>query len=102
MAAWGPPSSTVLGVHARAGAHKVPGSCKVRGHPGHRTARVRGSETEQSTSLRFPTQLPRLALCPVFIFVHILVLFYSRTPPRPLLTYNPLGKWLLAARRARG
>lgn len=102
VAAWGPPSSAVPGVHTGAGAHKAPGSCRAWGHPGHRAARVRGSESNQSTSLRLPTQLPRLALCPVFIFVHILVLFYSRTPPRPLLTYNPLGKWLLAARRAWG
>lgn len=38
--------------------------------------------------LRFPTQLPCLALFPVLVFVHILVLFYGRTP-RPIPTCSP-------------
>lgn len=39
--------------------------------------------------LHFPTQLPRLALFPVLIFVHILVLFYGRTPwPVPTCSHR--------------
>lgn len=41
--------------------------------------------------LCFPTQLPRLALFPVFIFVHILVLFYGRTP-QPVPTCSSSSK----------
>lgn len=55
-----------------------PLSCPGPEHP-ERSVHL-AAKQNKPRFLRFPTQLPRLALFPVFIFIHILVLFYGRAP----------------------
>lgn len=52
------------------------------------------AEQNQRRFRLFPTQPPGLALFPVFIFVHILVLFYGRTPQTvPTCSTQRLSRW---------
>lgn len=76
---WGRGSSSHCGTR-KVGILGVPTSLSRTGHEQPERVVHLAAKQNKTRFLHFPTQLPCLALFPVFIFVHILVLFHGRTP----------------------